>query len=64
MMVVSHFFPVMVGFVYMTWDCTAKEYMKQAKSDPIWDLERQILYGRGKKAEQSIAKKISSSIEY
>lgn len=33
----------------MPWDYTAKAYKKQAKSDPVWALERQILYGDGKK---------------
>jgi len=33
----------------MTWDYDKKEYEKQAKADPVWALERQINYGRGKK---------------
>lgn len=33
----------------MSWDYDTKEYAKQAKADPRWALERQILYGNGKK---------------
>lgn len=32
----------------MTWDYQAIEAEKQAKADPKWALERQILYGEGK----------------
>lgn len=33
----------------MAWDYTQTEYEKQAKSDPVWELERQINYGLGDK---------------
>lgn len=29
----------------MTWDYTTKEYEKQKKADPVWHMERRILYG-------------------
>lgn len=29
----------------MTWDYTQKDANKQAKADPVWKLERQILFG-------------------
>ena len=29
----------------MPWDYTKTEYAKQATADPIWALERKILYG-------------------
>ena len=32
----------------MTWDYTKTEYEKQAKKDPVWELERLINYGLGK----------------
>jgi len=32
----------------MTWDYTKTEYEKQAKKDPVWELERLINYGPGK----------------
>jgi hypothetical protein len=42
----------------MPWDYTAKAYKKQAKSDPVWALERQILYGDGKtKIKKELLKK-------
>lgn len=31
----------------MTWDYTTKEYEKQKKADPVWHLERRLLYGLG-----------------
>ena len=32
----------------MAWDYTKTEYGKQAKKDPVWELERLINYGPGK----------------
>ena len=29
----------------MAWDYAKTEYEKQAAADPVWSLERQILYG-------------------
>ena len=29
----------------MPWDYTETEYQKQAKADPVWELERIICYG-------------------
>ena len=29
----------------MAWDYNKAEYDKQAKADPVWALERKILYG-------------------
>lgn len=31
----------------MVWDYDKKEYEKQAAADPVWHLERLILYGTG-----------------
>jgi hypothetical protein len=45
----------------MTWDYTKNEYEKQAKKDPVWELERLINYGSGnekidkKKLEEHLA---------
>ncbi|MBI2055827.1 MAG: hypothetical protein HYT37_00390 [Candidatus Sungbacteria bacterium] len=33
----------------MTWDYTKEEYERQEKADPLWSMERLILYGLGKK---------------
>lgn len=33
----------------MAWDYTQTEYDKQAKNDPVWELERLINYGTGGK---------------
>lgn len=42
----------------MTWDYQKEEYLKQAKVDPIWHLERLINYGlRGKKIDEKMLKK-------
>lgn len=29
------------------WDYTVEEYQKQQQADPVWHLERLILYGLG-----------------
>lgn len=45
----------------MPWDYTKTEYEKQAKKDPVWELERLINYGLGeekidrKKIEKHLA---------
>lgn len=40
----------------MPWDYTETEYKKQAAADPIWALERKILYGLepGEKLERAL----------
>lgn len=42
----------------MTWDYHTKDYKKQAKSDPVWDMERKIQYGLcGEKLKREDVKK-------
>ena len=42
----------------MPWDYSKTEYDKQAKSDPIWHLERLINYGlNGEKINKETLKK-------
>ncbi len=33
----------------MVWDYTKEEYRRQKETDPVWYLERLVLYGLGKK---------------
>lgn len=41
----------------MPWDYTKTEYEKQAKNDPVWELERLINYGlNGKKLNRILLK--------
>lgn len=42
----------------MTWDYDEKAVQKQAKADPVWQLERLINYGlNGKKLNKELLKK-------
>lgn len=42
----------------MAWDYTITEYKKQADADPLWRLERLIMYGlRGEKLDTKELKK-------
>ena len=42
----------------MAWDYTKEEYEKQKKADPVWHLERRILYGlEGEKLDREELKK-------
>lgn len=42
----------------MTWDYTKEEYERQQKADPLWRMERLILYGLGReKLDPEILKK-------
>lgn len=38
----------------MTWDYTKTEYEKQAKTDPVWHLERLINEAREEKIDRRI----------
>lgn len=42
----------------MVWDYTKEEYEKQAKTDPLWHLERLVNYGLdGEKIDRELLKK-------
>lgn len=40
----------------MAWDYTDEAVEKQKKADPVWFLERQILYGEGGKIDPKLLK--------
>ncbi|TSC72908.1 MAG: hypothetical protein G01um101470_262 [Parcubacteria group bacterium Gr01-1014_70] len=42
----------------MAWDYIKEEYAKQQKADPVWNLERRLLYGlEGEKLNREEVKK-------
>ncbi|MEK7560777.1 MAG: hypothetical protein AAB539_02360 [Patescibacteria group bacterium] len=42
----------------MAWDYKEEEYNKQAAADPVWKLERLILYGlRGQRLDRDLVKR-------